>query len=163
MKRPLKIICHLILLCLLSSGLILHANQQSNTNGELTMRAIVESTKSAGQVLTDIKTAAPNHKFGILNIHDLRQTLDTKGFPIKNACFVLDICSPKFAQQVLSEDIGMAVALPCRIAIYEEAGATKIATIKPSAVLAGLNPSPTLHTIAEEVEKAMIAIMEEAK
>ncbi|MFC1765222.1 DUF302 domain-containing protein [Planctomycetota bacterium] len=135
----------------------------TSTQGAMTMQAIIASEKSPADVLARIKETAPKHKFGILNIHDLRQTLDTKGFPIKNACFVLDICSPKFAQQVLSEDIGMAVALPCRITIYEEAGVTKISTIKPSAVLAGLNPSPTLHTIAEEVEKAMIAIMEEAK
>ena len=127
------------------------------------MRAIVETSKSAEQALEDIKAVAPKHKFGVLNVHDLRQTLDKKGFPIPNACFVLDVCNPQYAQKVLGEDIGMAVALPCRIAIYEENGVTKIATIKPTAVLAGLNSSATLQAIAEEVEATMIKIMEEAK
>jgi uncharacterized protein (DUF302 family) len=143
--------------------LVKPGSQAPKTVGVETMRAIIESSQSPEQVLEAIKTAAPKHKFGILNVHDLRQTLDKKGFPIPNACFVLDVCNPMYAQKVLGEDIGMAVALPCRIAIYEEAGLTKIATIKPTAVLAGLNTSPALAAIAEEVEKAMIAIMEEAK
>ena len=95
--------------------------------------------------------------------NDLREILEKKECPIPHACFVLDICNPQYAQKVLKEDIGMAVALPCRIAIYQESGVTKIATIKPTAVLAGLNQSPVLQAIAEEVEQTMITIMEAAK
>jgi uncharacterized protein (DUF302 family) len=76
---------------------------------------------------------------------------------------VLDVCNPEKARQVLAEDIGMSIALPCRVAIYEEEGKTRIGMIRPAATLSGLSDSPTLQAVADEVETALVKIIEEAR
>jgi len=48
-----------------------------------------------------------------------------------------------------------------RISLYEEEGRTKLATLRPTALMA-LFPSPQLKAVAEEVERTLTAIMAEA-
>lgn len=55
----------------------------------------------------------------------------------------------------------MSNALPCRISVYEEAGAVKVSTLKPTAVL-GLFARPELEAVAQEVEDTMIRIIDAA-
>jgi uncharacterized protein (DUF302 family) len=50
--------------------------------------------------------------------------------------------------------------LPCRISVYREGGATKIATIKPT-TLPGLFPNPELAPVAAAVEGALFEIMQD--
>jgi uncharacterized protein (DUF302 family) len=124
---------------------------------------VLKTEKSADQVLIDLQAAAKRNKFGVLNIHDLKSTLEGKGFPIESAVYVLDVCNPEKAQRVLTEDIGMSVGLPCRIAIYEEDGGTRIAMIRPTQVMVGVSNSEALETTAGEVEDILIKIMDEAR
>jgi hypothetical protein len=45
--------------------------------------------------------------------------------------------------------------------VYEEGGHTKLATIRPTALIA-LFASPDLRDVAEEVERTLMAIMADA-
>ncbi len=45
--------------------------------------------------------------------------------------------------------------------MYEEAGKTRLATIKPTALI-GLYPNPELESVAAEVETTLVQIMDEA-
>jgi hypothetical protein len=65
-------------------------------------------------------------------------------------------------ETVLTEDIGMNIALPCRISVYEEDGQTKIATALPTKLLSALAASPALAAVAEDVETKMKAMMHDA-
>jgi uncharacterized protein (DUF302 family) len=58
--------------------------------------------------------------------------------------------------------MGMNIALPCRISVYEEGGKTKIATALPTELLSALSASPALATVAEDVETKMKAMMHDA-
>jgi uncharacterized protein (DUF302 family) len=62
---------------------------------------------------------------------------------------------------VLEANLQVSTALPCRISVYEEGGKTKLATIRPTALI-GLYGTPELKHVAEEVEHTMVAIMAEA-
>jgi uncharacterized protein (DUF302 family) len=137
--------------------------ESASLSGGVEMLYVVETEKSPEQAVEDLTAAAARHEFGVLNMHDLRATLDKKGHPIANASYVLDVCNPEKARQVLAEDIGMSIALPCRVAIYEEEGKTKIGMIRPAATLSGLSDSPTLQAVADEVETALVKIIEEAR
>jgi len=55
------------------------------------------------------------------------------------------------------------MALPCRVSVYSEKGKTKIGMIRPAAMLKSLSDSPKLAQIANEVEGAIIAMIQEAK
>ena len=57
--------------------------------------------------------------------------------------------------------MAIPTALPCRIAVYEEGGAVKVSTLRPTLVL-GLFGRSELQTVAEDVEAAMIRIVDAA-
>lgn len=126
------------------------------------MKYMVESTKPVHTLLEDFQAAVKRNSFGVLNIHDLQQTLKNKGFELNNACYVLDVCNPGQAKKVLDEDMQMNIALPCRVSVFQEDGTSKVAMIKPTSMLAGLSDSADLMKIAEEVETQIIKMIAEA-
>ena len=127
------------------------------------MKYIVETKKSMAQAVTDLQQAVKDHGFGVLHIHNLKETLNKKGVEFSNECQILEVCNPHKAKEVLSADMSMNMALPCRISVYEENGKIKIGMIKPKALLAGLSDSKHLIAVAEEVENISIEIIEQAR
>lgn len=126
------------------------------------MRYTVETTKTPGAAVEDLRASVAKHGFGVLHTYDLKETLSSKGFPLAHACHILEVCNPAQAAKVLTEDIGMNIALPCRISVYDEDGRTKISTALPTSLLGMLSDSPSLATVAREVEDTMKAIMHDA-
>ena len=124
---------------------------------------IAETTKSPAQAVTDLQAAVKQHGYGVLHIYDLKETLASKGFDLPNACHILDVCNPKQAVAVLTADMGMNIALPCRISVYQDGGKTLIGMVRPTVLLASLSRSENLKTIAAQVEKDTIAIIEASK
>jgi len=127
------------------------------------MQYVVETSKSVEQACADLEAAVKQLNFGVLHVHNLRETLKKKGFDLPNECRILEICNPQQAINVLTEDMSMNMALPCRISVYEEGGKTKIGMIKPTTLLKSLSQSKVLMGIAEEVEQKTIQMIEEAK
>ncbi|MDP1578957.1 MAG: DUF302 domain-containing protein [Candidatus Didemnitutus sp.] len=127
-------------------------------NELLIIRTSALSLEKVWQRLPEISAA---HKFGVQAIHNLREKMESKGVPFARECRVIEICNPSHAQVVLTQQIEIATALPCRIAIYEEAGRTVLATMKPTAMLQMFN-APGAAATAQIVEDTMIRIMEEA-
>ena len=126
------------------------------------MRYVVESKKTPAAAVEDLRAAVAEHGFGILHAYDLQETLNSKGYPLPHACHILEVCNPQQASKVLTEDMGMNIALPCRISVYEEDGQTKIATALPTKLLSALSASPALVTVAQDVEAKMKAMMHDA-
>ena len=125
------------------------------------MLHIVESKKSMEQLSKDLEAAVARHKFGVLGVHDLRATMAKKGVAFARECRIFEVCNPQQAKKVLEANLEISTALPCRISVYEEDGTTKLATIKPTAMLA-LYSTPGLEGVAREVEATLEAIMAEA-
>ena len=59
--------------------------------------------------------------------------------------------------------MGMNIALPCRISVYQDGGKTLIGMVRPTVLLSSLSKSEELQLIAEQVEQDTIAIIESAK
>lgn len=127
------------------------------------MKYVVTTEKSTDQAVADLQQSVTNNKFGVLHIHNLKETLNKKGVPFEHECQVLEVCNPHQAKKVLDDDMSMNMALPCRISVYEEGGQTKIGMIKPKAMLEFLSDSPELMKIAEEVDAITTKIIDEAK
>jgi uncharacterized protein (DUF302 family) len=125
------------------------------------MYYIVATTKSVAEAARDLETAAQKHGFGVLHVYDLQDTLARKGYPIAAQCRIFEVCNPKQAAQVLSRDMRLNAALPCRISVFEDHGATKIGTIRPSEMLGMLSPDRRLAEIAAGVEASIKAIIDE--
>ena len=125
------------------------------------MLHIVESGKPVAQVMADLEAAVARNKFGVLAVHNLREAMEKKGVAFTRECLIVEVCNPSQAKKVLEANLEISTALPCRISVYEERGVTKLATIKPTAMIA-LYGSPELREVAEEVEQTLAQIMDEA-
>lgn len=127
------------------------------------MYYIVESEKSFEQASADLDRAVRAHNFGVLHVHDLGNTLRGKGVPFDEQCRVFEVCNPGQAGKVLSTDMRLNMALPCRISVYTEAGKTMIGLIRPVDMLSSLSPDPDLLQVAKEVEAETIRMVDEAR
>jgi uncharacterized protein (DUF302 family) len=130
---------------------------------EPVMRYVVSSSKSVAQATTDLEEAVRRNGFGVLHQYDLKKTLAGKGVELPHECRILEVCNPQQAARVLQADMGMNVALPCRISVYEEGGQTRIGMVRPTAMLAGLSDSKELQGVAEDVEVAITRMIDSAK
>jgi uncharacterized protein (DUF302 family) len=127
------------------------------------MYYIVETNKSFEQASTDLDAAVKRHEFGVLHIHDLGATLRSKGIAFEEQCRVFEVCNPAQAAKVLSTDMRLNMALPCRISVFTEKGKTKLGLITPVKMLSSLSQDPALLEVAKEVEEKTIQMVDEAK
>ncbi|MCF6313846.1 MAG: DUF302 domain-containing protein [Verrucomicrobiales bacterium] len=118
------------------------------------------STKSLDQTCEDLHTAVSKHKFGVLTVHDLAQTMAKKGVEFDGECRIFEVCNPHQAKKVLESNPEISTALPCRISVYTQAGEVKLSTISPSMML-GMFGADDIQAVAEEVEATLTAIMDD--
>jgi len=121
---------------------------------------IMVSQKSVQEIARALPEVCARHQFGVLGSIDIRQKLQEKGLIFDRECLVFEVCNPQAAKQVLDANPAISTVLPCRISVYQENGQTRLATILPTAML-GLFPNPELKTVAEEVERTVLQIMED--
>jgi uncharacterized protein (DUF302 family) len=122
----------------------------------------VETDKPFEQAAADLDAAVKAHGFGVLHVHDLGGTLRSKGIEFAEQCKVFEVCNPGQAAKVLSADMRLNMALPCRISVYTDKGKTQIGLIKPAQMLASLSDEPALVQVAEEVEAKTIQMVDDA-
>jgi uncharacterized protein (DUF302 family) len=127
------------------------------------MYYIVETGKSFDQASADLESAVKSHGFGVLHVHDLGNTLRSKGIAFDEQCKVFEVCNPGQAAKVLSIDMRLNMALPCRISVFTERGKTKMGLIKPVPMLSALSQDAALVQVAQEVEDKTIQMVDEAK
>ena len=127
------------------------------------MYYIVETNKNFEQAATDLEVAVKNNGFGVLHIHDLGNTLRSKGVAFEEQCKVFEVCNPGQAAKVLSTDMRLNMALPCRISVFTENEKTKIGLIRPEQMLSALSQDESLKQTAGEVEIKTIQMIDEAK
>ena len=127
------------------------------------MYYIVDTKKSFNQASTDLQSAVIHHGFGVLHVHDLGTTLRSKGIAFDEECKIFEVCNPQQAARVMSIDMRLNMALPCRISVYTEQGNTQIGLIKPVQMLSALSQDTALIQIASEVEGQLIQMVDEAK
>ena len=127
------------------------------------MYYLVETDKSFSQASEDLESAVKRHDFGVFHIHDLGNTLRSKGLEFDEECKVFEVCNPAQAVKVMATDMRLNMALPCRISVFTEKGKTKIGLIKPVQMLSSLSEDAGLIQVAEEVEDKTIQMVDEAK
>ncbi len=124
------------------------------------MKQTFETNKSVQETADAIQEIAPNYKFGVLHIHNVKETLNSKGIDFGNECQVLDVCNPNIANQLLTQDMSLSCIMPCKIAIYKDNGQTTIALNSLVQLVDDINPD--LVDIAQEAQASLIKIIEES-
>jgi len=121
----------------------------------------LSSKKTVNETAAALQTAVQANHFGVMQVHNLKETMTKKGVEFDRECLIFEVCQPQQAKKVLDENMSISTALPCRISIYEEGGKTILATLKPTTLLAMFN-TPQLDGVAQEVETVIVKIMKEA-
>jgi uncharacterized protein (DUF302 family) len=126
------------------------------------MYYIVPTAKNVDDAASDLEAAVRKHEFGVLHVYDLKETLTKKGYPLGPQCRIFEVCNPRQATRVLQSDMRLNMALPCRISVFEDNGATKIGTILPAELLRALSHGRELAEVAEQVQQTIKTIIDEA-
>ncbi|MGB9873715.1 MAG: DUF302 domain-containing protein [Hydrogenobacter sp.] len=122
----------------------------------------VESTKSLEELKSKLEETAKAKGFGVMTVHEVSKILESKGVPINYQCIIIEVCSPKHASTVLQKNPYVSTAMPCRISLIDQGDKRIMSTVAPTVMLEMYN-IPEAKEIAEEVERLMKEIMEEAK
>ncbi|TAL42511.1 MAG: DUF302 domain-containing protein [Methylovulum sp.] len=117
--------------------------------------------KTVSEVAVALQDAVQANHFGVMQVHNLKETMTKKGVEFDRECLIFEVCQPQQAKRVLDQNMSVSTALPCRISIYEEGGKTVLATLKPTTLLAMFN-APQLEEVAQEVEDTIVKIIQEA-
>ena len=125
------------------------------------MQYIEKSNKSVQEVVDAILSTVPNYKFGVLHIHNVKETLKSKGIDFNKECQILDVCNPAYAQKFLEADMSLSIIMPCKISVYTDEGLTTIAMNSLVQLVDDINPD--LIESAQEVQEILLNIIEEVK
>jgi uncharacterized protein (DUF302 family) len=121
----------------------------------------VSTDKTVSEAAAALQVAVQANDFGVMQVHNLKETMAKKGVAFARECLIFEVCQPQQAKKVLDANMSISTALPCRISIYEEDGKTILAALKPTTLLAMFN-APQLEAVAQEVETTIVKIMKEA-
>jgi uncharacterized protein (DUF302 family) len=121
----------------------------------------MSANKTVSEAAAALQVAVQANHFGVMQVHNLKETMTKKGVEFARECLIFEVCQPQQAKKVLDQNMSVSTALPCRISIYEEGGKTMLAALKPTTLLAMFN-TPQLDGVAQEVEATIVKIMKEA-
>ena len=121
----------------------------------------LSTDKTVSETAAALQTAVQANHFGVMQVHNLKETMMKKGVEFIPECLIFEVCQPEQAKKILDQNMSVSTALPCRISIYEEGDKTILATLQPTVLLAMFN-SPQMKGVAQEVEDAIVKIMNAA-
>lgn len=115
----------------------------------------VDTSKTVSEAVEALEENLKAEKFGILWNFDLTAKLQEKGEDFDTPYTILEVCNPKEANRVLSENLMIGYFLPCKIVVYKESDGVKIGMPKPTALISMVE-DPNIKSIAEDIEKRLI-------
>lgn len=111
--------------------------------------------KNIHETESSLEASLKEHGFGVLTKVDVKSKLNEKGVEFDKDIYLLGVCNPKQAKEVLEIDDTVALMLPCSIVLYERENGTEIALAKPTAITAMLPEGERLTGIAQGVEETL--------
>lgn len=113
------------------------------------------------EVLASVKTAAQKQGFRVSNVHDIAASLRKDGIN-RESYATVEVCNSKIAANVLNAQPLLGSVMPCRIAVFQKGNETTVSMIRPSVLMKLFPGNPEVKKDAQEVEKSMEAIVDEA-
>ena len=121
----------------------------------------IKSNKALEEIERGLQESAARHQFGVIAVHDLKETLQKKGVDLAMECRIYEVCNPHQAKKVLDLDGAISVALPCRISVYGSAKEYTLATLLPTELMKEFT-NPEIEPVAREVEEVIVQMMRDA-
>lgn len=121
----------------------------------------LESEKPFDKVVSAIEKNVAKHKFRVLAIHDVQETLAEKGLerpPLK----IIEVCNAKFAHDALEMHSEVALFMPCKFAVYGENDKKTLVKLARPTMISEMLPDVGLDDLAKSVEDTLEQIMKES-
>jgi uncharacterized protein (DUF302 family) len=124
----------------------------------------VETDQSFSEAVVAVRKAAEAAKWGILGDYDFSEILAAKGFPQNEQVKSLDICAPAHANTVMGAERLTGLCMPCSVLIFTDRGKTRIAAMRPGAVMPQLFPQAAqqLGDLTKQIDVEIQAILDAA-
>jgi len=119
----------------------------------------VHSKKDIAKVVEKFGAACKTHKFSLLHDYIYHEVVESKGFPIERKVYIYEVCQAKVAALVLTDEPSFAPFMPCRVAVYEEAGQVTISTQNMEMMLDSLKGNAELYRQTSALFKALKSLM----
>jgi len=119
------------------------------------------SNKSVQEVVDTIQEKISDYKFGVLHIHNVKETLKSKGVEFDRECQILDICNPNHAKNFLEENMALSVVMPCKITVYSEDNQTKISMNSLVQLVDDIHPE--FIDKAEDIQETLLDLIDDVK
>ena len=121
----------------------------------------IKSNKSMDEIERGLQESAARHQFGVIAVHDLKETLKKKGVDLAMECRIYEVCNPHQAKKVLDANGAISTALPCRISVYGSPKEYTLATMRPTEMMKAF-ANPEIEPVAREVEEVILQMMQDA-
>jgi len=120
---------------------------------------IVETEKSFDEAVVSVLKAVEQKGWSLFQIYDIKERLAAKGFkqkPLK----IIEICSGKYANQLLNKNRLISLCMPCKINVLQE-DKVKIVGMRPTIIPQFFNE--VSQEEAEAVENDVKEIVDNAR
>lgn len=119
-----------------------------------------ESKLSIEKTISKLKEELSNVNFGILWEINFKDKFKEKGFDYEYDFWTFEVCNPKLAIEVLSQNQKAGYFLPCRVSVYESEQGVIVGLSKPSYLIALLDNSKELAAMAYKVEEILKEVVD---
>ncbi len=119
------------------------------------------TTRPLEEIERALQESAARNRFGVIAIHDLRETMKKKGVDLAMECRIYEVCNPQQAKKALEADGSISTALPCRISLYGNPGDYTLATMLPAEMMKAFS-HPEIEAVGREVQDVVVRIVRDA-
>ncbi|PKP12887.1 MAG: hypothetical protein CVU08_08180 [Bacteroidetes bacterium HGW-Bacteroidetes-3] len=119
----------------------------------------LESDQPIETIAQKVSGECENHKFALLQTYVYHDIVEKKGFPINRKVFIYEICQAKTAALMLTSNPEFSIFMPCKIAMYEDAGKMVISTMNMEIMLNAVKSNPELYKEATTIFKTLKYLM----
>ena len=123
----------------------------------------VHSKKDISKVVEKVESTCETYKFALLHDYVYHEVVESKGFPIERKVYIYEVCQAKVAALVLTDEPSFAPFMPCRVAVYEEAGQVTISTQNMEIMLDTLKDNTELYRQTNELFGTLKSLMNDIK
>lgn len=120
----------------------------------------VETKKTFEEAVISVLKSVDQKSWALFQIYDLKERLSAKGFNLTNLK-IIEICSAKYANKLLSKNKFVSMCMPCKINVIEDNNKVYIAGMRPT-IMPDIFQGITKEE-AQEVEDEIISIINNAK
>lgn len=117
----------------------------------------LDSSKGLEETIDAITKKLKDEQFGVQWIFNINEKLAAKGFELDSQYRILEVCNPKEAYRVLSQNPLASYFLPCKIVVYKNKnGQVKLGMVKPTALI-NMVDDHHLKDTAVDIENRLVA------